>query len=346
MKPFLPDRVIGAPRRIVSAASLQLLLTLLFVGAASAQMEVDLSQYRNDSEISVVASNRNMLEVSWPTSKNTKAQMVFDLRNGQPLIESIKLKVKDESAKVLATRLEPVTTLTIGERDKKKFEEAFQGMVFFENPRQKPYETHLVTLTKEKVRVSSNNSRVTISIGHVSAGSFSGDLRFTFYCNSPLVHAETVVSTHETLRAILYDTGLSSASPDWNRMVWLGPLGKLRSETINSNAPARPLGVKQRTIVAEGNNGSIAIFPAPHQYFYPLDFADNFQFNWFGNSYRKMPAGFGFGIRQPPEGDKRWVPWFDAPAKKEHHLGVFYLFSPGDGEQTLNEVARYTHGDR
>lgn len=67
---------------------------------------------------------------------------------------------------------------------------------------------------------------------------------------------------------------------------------------------------------------------------------------WIGNDYSKMPAGFGFGIRQPPEGDKRWVPWFDAPANREHHLGVFYLLSPGSGEQALNEVARYTHGDR
>ena len=123
-------------------------------------------------------------------------------------------------------------------------------------------------------------------------------------------------------------------------------IGTLPTGPLNAITDARPLAVKQRTLVAEGDHGSIAIFPAPHQYFYPLDFAENFKFAWFGRGYGKLPAGFVFGIRQPPDGDKRWVPWFDAPANKEHHLAIFYLLSSGDGEQALQEVARYTHGDR
>jgi hypothetical protein len=313
---------------------------------ATAQVAIDLSQYQKGCGINVVAKDTNTLRITWPTSKNSQGEMRIDLRPGEPLIQSLSLSEGRKPAKVIATRLDPVTTLTIGERDKKKAEEGFRGMVFFENPRELPYETYPVKLTRKKVRVSSNNQRVTVSVGDVSAGSFTGDLRFTFYRNSPLVHAETVVSTSEELRAILYDTGLSSISPDWKEMVWLDPLGKLQSVTIASNTPAHPLAVRQRTVVAQGSNGSIAIFPAPHQYFYPLDFAENFQFTWFGSSYSKMPAGFGFGIRQPPDGDKRWVPWFDAPAHKEHHLGVFYLLSAGNGEQALKEVARYTHGDR
>ena len=39
------------------------------------------------------------------------------------------------------------------------------------------------------------------------------------------------------------------------------------------------------------------------------------------------------------------MPWFDAPAETEQHLGVFYLVSPANGAATLKEVARYTHGD-
>jgi hypothetical protein len=59
-----------------------------------------------------------------------------------------------------------------------------------------------------------------------------------------------------------------------------------------------------------------------------------------------MPEGFGFGIRQPLDGDKRWVPWIDAPAGTEQHLAVFYLISSSDGETALKEVVAYTHGDR
>ena len=153
------------------------------------------------------------------------------------------------------------------------------------------------------------------------------------------------MSTRESLRAILYDTGLSSVTPEWNSLVWRDPLGKLTRVAVNSNTPATPLAVGHRAVVAEGRGGSLAVFPAPHQYFYPLDFVNNFKFTWYGAGYSKMPAGFGFGIRQPPDGDKRWVPWFDAPAGTEQHLGVFYLLSPSQGEAALAEVAHYTHGD-
>ena len=50
-------------------------------------------------------------------------------------------------------------------------------------------------------------------------------------------------------------------------------------------------------LATKGKGGSLAIFPAPHQYFYPLDFANNYGFTWHGSGYSKMPAGFGFGIR-------------------------------------------------
>jgi hypothetical protein len=321
-------------------------IIVIGLGSSFAQIPVDISAYQKDSAIQVTSKDAHTLQITWPTANSSRGEMVIDLRPDQPLIQSLGLSENGQPAKIIATQLDPVTTLTIGERDKKKHDEAFRGMVFFENPRQKPYETHAVKLTKTKARVFNTGQRVTVGIGDVSAGSFRGELRFTFYPNSPLIHAEAVMSTTETLRAIIYDTGLSSLRPSWNRTVWLDPLGGLRSEPVNVTAKARPLAVKQRTVVAEGTQGSIAVFPAPHQYFYPLDFADNFEFTWFGSGYSQMPAGFGFGVRQPPDGDKRWVPWFDAPANREHHLGVFYLLSLGNGQQTLDEVARFTRGDR
>jgi hypothetical protein len=343
-------RVIYLDAMTFSSPSNRLLMLAalaLGVNASSlAAVPVDFSSYQTNSLIRVIAPDAHTLQVIWPTTKSSRGEMLIDLHLDQPLIKSLAISQPGQPAKIIATQLDPVTTLTIGERDQKKHDEAFRGMVFFENPRQKPYETHTVKLTKTKARVFNAGQRVTVCIGEVTAGSFRGELRFTFYPHSPLIHAETVVSTRETLRAILYDTGLSSTAPSWNKTVWLDPLGKLCSESVNANPKARPLAVKQRTVVAEGAQGSIAVFPAPHQYFYPLDFAENFAFNWMGSGYSKMPAGFGFGIRQPPDGDKRWVPWFDAPANREHHLGVFYLLSSGPGQQTLDEVARFTHGDR
>jgi len=335
------------PSRIIRLAST--VGSLLFVLSASAltaaDVEIDLSDYRKGSGIVVQTPDAHSLRITWPASKKLQGEMLIDLRPNEPVIRSLSLKEGRQPTKVLATRLDPVTSLTIGQRDQKAFDESFRGMVFFENPRQKPYETYPVQLIQKKVHVSSQGSRTTVSVGDVSAGSFSGNLQFTFYRNSPLIHAEAVMSTKEELRAILYDTGLSSTSPDWDNLVWLDALGNPKRMKVQTNLAARPLAVKFRAVAGENENGSIVVFPAPHQFFYPLDFADNFQFTWIGSGYSKMPPGFGFGVRQPPDGDKRWVPWFDAPANQQHHLGVFYLLSPDGGEQALAEVARYTHGD-
>jgi hypothetical protein len=54
----------------------------------------------------------------------------------------------------------------------------------------------------------------------------------------------------------------------------------------------------------------------------------------------------GFGIRQSDTGDKRFVPWFNAPPGTEQRLGVFYLLTRGDARRALDAAARYTHGDR
>jgi len=236
--------------------------------------------------------------------------------------------------------------LTIGERDPAKAAEAYQGMVFFENPRERPHKTYPLRLSKSHITTTNTNSRATITISGASAGSFKGDFRLTFYANCELIRAEYVMATDEKLRAILYDTGLSGNASDWKTMVWKDPMEAWKRVPVDTNAAATPVAVGHRAMAVENAHGSLAIFPAPHQYFYPLDFADNFKFTWFGRDYGVMPPGFGFGICQPLEGDKRWVPWIDAPAGTQQHLAVFYAIGTAGGGNLLNQVAEYTRNDR
>ncbi len=322
------------------------LISVTLAANVAVAATVDLTQHRADSGINVISPDSSALQIRWPISSDVTGEVILDLASDKPLFRSIGYSKGKRPVQMIASGLDPVTTLTIGERDKDKAVKGFRGMVFFENPRERPHHTFAVNLVKNRVRVVSEGSRTTIIIGEASAGSFKGDYRLTFFRNSPLILAETVVTTDETLRAILYDTGLSSTSPDWASMVWNDPLGSLKKTPVNANDPATPLAVKGRALAAEGKVGSLAIFPAPHQYFYTLDFANNYGFAWCGRGYSKMPAGFGFGIRQPPEGDKRWVPWFDAPAGTEQHLAVFYFVSPTNADAALKTIASYTHEDR
>ena len=114
---------------------------------------------------------------------------------------------------------------------------------------------------------------------------------------------------------------------------------------LDPNFTAEPVAVQGRTIVAEGSNGSLALFPAPHRFFYPQDEAFNLKFVWHGRNYGGVVPDYGVGIRQSLEGDKRFSPWFNAPPQTRQELGAFYLISAGDGERTLDTVAEYTRGD-
>jgi hypothetical protein len=298
-----------------------------------------------DSAATVEQSDMGV-RVTWPISAEETGLVVFRLDDKKPLIESIGISGKaptENGATVVLRDLDPVTLLTIGTRDAKNP----QGWgAFFDNAPKRPYETVRASVGKRRVLTVHYGTRTTVSVAEISAGEFSGDLRFTFYRNSPLIRAETVLSTKEDWRAIIYDAGLESPAPNWESVAWHDPQGTFQKVTYAEQIGGAPVAVAGRTIVASNRAGSLALFPPPHQFFYPQDEAYNLQFVWHGWNYRQLVPGAAFGIRQSEIGDKRFVPWFNAPPGTEQHLSVFYLLSRGDARQTLEAVGRYTHGDR
>lgn len=289
-----------------------------------------------------VKEGNQQVRVEWPVSAGETGVVVFNMDATQPLIESIGLAAKGQPEVAVATKLNPLTLLTVGERDLSQA----GWMAFFDSPYKRPYETHRVELGARKLQVSEGSTRTTLSVAAVSAGGFRGDLRFTFYRNSPLIHSETVVSTQQDSRAIIYDTGLTSAAPTWASYVWKDQTGQVQRAKPDDNKEAEPLKVAGRTVVAESASGSLAVLPSPHQYFYPLDEVINLGFAWQGRGYGKLTEETGFGIRLPLMGDRRHVPWFNAPPGTEQRLGVFYLVSRGPADKAFESVAALTRGDR
>lgn len=231
--------------------------------------------------------------------------------------------------------------LTVGTRDLSKH----GWNVFFDNPPRRPHETFLAKLTPQKAVVRSQGRRATVILDGLSAGPFAGELRINFYPNCRLVHSEAVVSTEKESCAFLYDAGLTSAKRDW-KIAWVDTDDRWQRAAATSSASAAPVAARHRTIIAEGANGSLALFPPPHRFIYPLDFADNFKLVWHGKDFHQQLNDWGFGVRQPPEGDNRWVPWVNAPPMTQQHLDLFCLLSKGQAPDALHEVRRFTNGDR
>jgi hypothetical protein len=216
---------------------------------------------------------------------------------------------------------------------------------FFDAPAKRPFQTHQSTFTLGDVAVSSNGRRCAVTLPGLIVGPFRGSWRIHLYPGSRLVHVEAVVSTNEEGRAFLYDAGLARPTPPEGAAAWIDTEGALRREPIAAK-PDRAVAVRGRTIVIEGENGSVACFPPPHQFFFPRDLTDNQSTVWFGEGHRGLDPRFGFGVRQTERGGGSFVPWFNAPPGTEQKLGTFYLLSTGKAEEALAETQRYTHGDR
>jgi hypothetical protein len=322
---------------------------LLFAGALvhaanspTVPIRAEFSDYHKDSAAEV-RQEQDRLLVKWPISREQTGLLTINLSDGKPLIDSVALSKSGHAPTIVARDLDPVTLLTIGERDMKN---PAGWVAFFDDPASRPHKTFPTILERHSARVSSAGVKTTVHIGDVGAGSFHGELRINFYRNSPLIHVETVVETAEDGRAILYDTGLASRAANWESAAWRDTAGDLQHVKIDPRTPARPVAVAGRTLAFENKTGSLAVFPAPHQYFYPVDQATNLKYVWYGKGYRSMVDDFAFGIRQSPTGFNHYIPWFNAPPHTEQHLGVFYLLSSGDAAHALAQVAEYTHGDR
>jgi hypothetical protein len=309
---------------------------------ASADIPVDLSAYKPTSGVTI-RRHGSLLEIVWPIAKGEHGRLVLHLQPKQPLIEEIGIsKTASGKSTPLLRKVNPVTLLTVGIRDLSKH----GWNVFFDNPPLRPHQTFAAVLEMKKVRIQSQGRRSTVIIDGLSAGPFRGDWRLTVYPGCRLVHTEAVLSTEKDACAILYDAGLTSPRPAWKTIAWIDTSDKLQQVSATSQKAAAPVAARYRTIVAEGDGGSVAVFPPPHQYLYPLDFADNFKLVWHGRGFHSLVDDWGIGVRQPPEGDRRFVPWVNAPPRTQQHLGVVYLLSPGNGARALDEVRKFTHGDR
>lgn len=344
-------------------AAVLLLAVVRGVGAQSTAVQkvsVDVSAFIARPEAKALVRDQR-LWVSWPAGNGVTAEIALNLDPGanQPLFAHLGL-----DGRAVLERVQPVTLLTVGERDLS----APAGWVaFFDNPPLRAHRTYAATLKKNSVRVVSVGSRTVVTVGDVVAGPFAGRLEITLFDGSPLVFVETVVTTEENGRAILYDAGLVSPGPaggsapwadasattysplaagaGWRGFAWLDAEGKLQRAPVRLNDVVEPLKVSRRTLVAESAGGAIAVFPPPHQYFYPLDSANNLGFAWHGASRNPLLNGFSFGIRQPREGDRIWVPWVNAPPRTEQRLGVFYLLAT-DARRAIEAVGQFTRGDR
>lgn len=306
-----------------------------------AQELVNLSKFNKRAGVSVQVSDK-LIDIKWPAGKEGDGRLLLNLENGMPLFKSIGITAGNKFMEI-ASGLDPEYILTIGKRTLDPKSGGWD--IFFDKVPQKPYKSYRVKFDKRSASISSEGSHTIIKISDVQAASFKGALEITLYNGSPLFNTAAVMASEADSTAILYDAGLVSKAQVWDNIAWSDVGNKLQTVEALHTAPAKPLEVKYRTIIGQGKGGSLALFPSPHQYFYPLDEAFNLKFTWYGQHYGGLMPGYGIGIRQDPLGDKRFVPWFNAPPKTLQRLNFFCLIGSSSPAEILEEVKKFTHGD-
>lgn len=321
-----------------------LAVALLF-GLGSAQaLAIELDAARYDPACGVeIAQHGEQIHVAWPLDAKRRAQMIFDLADGAPLVRSIAIATSAEAApRPIAAGLDPALRLRVGKRD---LLPGHNWTVFFDRMQYKPHDTHVAESHLAQATAASHARRATLTLGDVAAGPFRGQWRWTFFAGEPLVLQEALLQTQQDAVAYLYDAGLSFREQPPARLAWRNALGEPRTQPAAAIARPRHLAVHLRSIAAALDGGSLALFPPPHRYFYPLDFSTNLENVWAGPGYAAPESPFGFGIRHDPRGDNRFVPWFNAPPGTVQEMGLFLLLCDAAPEEALATVARLTRDD-
>lgn len=317
-----------------------LISCLIVTSYAIAQNQVDLTSYNQRGDATAYLQG-NILNITWPTGETEKGRILFNLEEEKPIFSSIQLS-SGEAFTEIAAGLDPAFLLTVGKRDLTK---GSGWNIFFDITGYLPHETYRIQLSKRNIRVESEGSRTKVILSDATAGEFSGTLEITLYNGSPLLNIAAVMSTQKDSVAIIYDAGLVNKDPLWNEIFWSDPENTLQSTEARAKEKSKAIAVKYRTIIGESDVGSIAVFPPPHQFFYPLDNAYNLKYTWYGSDYRDKIPEFGIGIRNEPLGDLRFAPWFNAPPDTRQRLNFFCLLSKDKDGQVLEEVKAFTHDD-
>jgi hypothetical protein len=288
-----------------------------------------------------VTAAGNAVTVSWPDETSRTWRATFSLDPSRPLITSI------------AAAGPPVITdarpFYRGETAKRRG----GWNAFFDDPTSHPDGTRHVqgTLTLRGAKARSVGDRVELVFDGMRMGSFEGGVAYTFYPGSRLIQQEAVMTTNDPDVAYYYDAGLDMSAPTdrtagnnmRSEIAYYDTSGTLKREVHNGlQAEREPVKVRYRTLAAKTQGGSVAVFPAPHQYFFPRDFSSNLAYLW----HRGWRGRVGIGIRQLRDENWQYYPWVNAPPGRAQRMSVFFLVSDGAPESALSHVLRYTNRDR
>ncbi len=224
------------------------------------------------------------------------------------------------------------------------------------------------TFNVSACQVKTDGARLEVTFPGLSMGIFSGQLRFTVYNGTNLLRQEAIAKTEEPSIAYKYNAGLQGFSVHpRTRVSWRDVARASQQYEFGGEINVDPVALRARNrlVVVETGDGSLAIFPPPHKFFFAREIELNLGYVW----YRKDSSeSFSAGVRQA-EHEEEYRPhgvsddvWTRRANQSRHNLGnfalynappgtwqrmpVYYYLSSENADATQRAVLAFTHDDR
>ena len=402
---LLPFLLAAGAQRRLEMVWLQTLLrasavTMLTTSPLQAEPLIcDMSEYKPAPGL-VAAVDQETLSVNWAGQRGVQLRLLLAIDAGQPVVRELAVRQAGGQWSTLGRNLKPEFNVTTGLRRISEQQlnplrqlgrelspellEKEKWNVFWDAPLNIPgtpgvnpdlprraEEVRRATATYKATScaVKTNGARLEISFPGLSLGIFSGSLQFTVYRGTNLLRQEAIARTEEPSVAYKYSGGLKGFKTESaRRVIWRDTGGDWQKYEFGGSSNSEPVALRARNRLAivETGEGSVAVFPPPHKFFWAREVEINLGYVW----YRKDdPTSFSIGVRHgnreemfKPYGvsDEIWekqvqqarafaqgnFALYNAPPGTGQRMAVYFYVSPEAGPATQRAVMALTHNDR
>lgn len=325
----------------------------LLAGAAPV---FDLAGYRAQPGLNATVEG-DELTVLWQGEQAQQLRARFAIVAGTPTIRKLAVGKEGGQWLVLGRDLTPEFRVTTGiRRTGHGLDHEHRWDVFWDAPLNHPEEVRRAEakFSADGATVRTDGQRLEVSFPGLTMGSFSGRLQFTVYKGTNLMRVEAIARTEEPSVAYIYQGGLRGFSAErFPQVAWHEAPGSPKTaETAKAKAGRlEVLRARNRVAVAGGKGeGSVAVFPPPHQFFFARELEVNLGYVWYRGD---APGSFTLGVRQGESAEGYNPTWinqvfslYNAPPGTWQRMAVYFAFSPDDAEACRASVMAYTRGDR
>ena len=296
--------------------------------------------------------------VQWKDESGTRWELMAGIVEGQPCLLTLSY-FKEERLVKMAGPLFPEFEVVTGIRkptapenrqslirNEQEFYEA-RWNTYADHPmgRKNEVSRHQARFASTTMEIRTVGTETVLDFDGVTAGNFHGDFYIHVYEGSSLLKLELAASTQDPSCAYFYCGGLKGFSID--RLYYRSLQREMISELprrLSAKETSIRVDARNRILCLQQNEGSAAVFPPPHKFFWARQNENCVGYNY----YRRETDGtLTIGVRHNEDHEYKGDRWacYNAPPGTIQHMSYFLCVSSRTAADCRETAMRYTNQD-